>query len=94
MAVWYRNAWWNFLPMVGIELKLQYPQTDLHGLLHVLAVVLLNVMVGADGVLEFIVHHHAGTLGAWPSKKHHDTCSCVGEGTLPQTQVVQVKKQA
>ena len=36
----------------------------LHGFLHVLAVILLDVVMGADRVLQFIVDHHTGALGA------------------------------
>lgn len=51
-------------------------------LLQVASVVLLDVVPGADGGLELVAHHHAGTLSGGPSDEEHDTGPCVGESPL------------
>lgn len=56
--------------------------THLGGLLHVLGVVLLDVVPGADGRLQLVPYHHAWSLGGGAADEGQDTSPRVGERTL------------
>lgn len=48
-----------------------WQQTHLAGLLGVLAVVSVEVNVGADDILQFITHHHSWTLDTQEREGEH-----------------------
>lgn len=56
--------------------------SNLHSFFHVLAIVLLNVMVGSDWVLQLIIHNHSRSLCAGATHEKHDAGPSVWEGAL------------
>jgi len=56
----------------------------LGSLLHVLCIVLVNVVVRAQTLLEFVGGDHAGALGAGAAREEHDAGTRVGERALEQ----------
>lgn len=62
--------------------KSQSALAHLGGFLHELGVVLLDVVPGPDGGLQFVSHHHARTLRRWATDERHDASARVRKGAL------------
>lgn len=47
-------------------------------LFHVLGSILVDVVVGSDGLLQLVIDHLAWTVRAWSAHEKHDTSTSVG----------------
>lgn len=58
----------------------------LDGLLHVLGSIFVDVMMGPNRLLQFIIDNLARALGAWATNEQHYAGTSVGVGALRKSQ--------